>query len=525
VRPAHTGNVDANYFTSGLGGNHELKFGFGYRKVKTLSTTHWGGNQLMAYNFGPGATYAKVIRDAKIAAEGEYWSAYVGDTFSKDRLTLNVGVRYDRQTASNLDIAVPANKTFPDLLPAVDTAALGVDVPAIEFNDIVPRVGVTLALDEARKTLLKGSYARYASQLANNTPAYYAPIQSFGSYLAYNWDDNNNDGFVQPNEVRRDLGLLYSGYVDPNNTSATLGSPNKLDPNHKNRKDDEVIVGLERELFKDFAVSAAYTWRKGTDIFNWTPRIGLTTADYARTPTTRNGYTTTLALPNAALVAANRGGRLLTNRPDYSISYTGFEGSIVKRLSNRWMARAAFTWQNPTENLEGPGAIANPARSEASGGLSLGSGPQVDGGLVAPRSAGSGKGDTTIGARWQVTMNALVQMPWGFELGGSLFGRDGHPRPIISRVGNGLDGLVRVLADGVQLDTNAYPRVWNLDLRLAKNVNFGSRGSVVVSADLFNVFNSNTELSRVRTHSSGAFNRLDEILNPRVARLGLRLQF
>ena len=84
-----------------------------------------------------------------------------------------------------------------------------------------------------------------------------------------------------------------------------------------------------------------------------------------------------------------------------------------------------------------------------------------------------------------------------------------------------------------ELDTLRLPSVYNLDLRLAKSLKVGG-SSFLVSADLFNVFNANTELSRFRQASSGlydketgagAFNRLDEILNPRVFRLGVRFQF
>jgi len=524
VRPAYTANADASYFFQGMGGGHELKFGFGYRSAKTLSTTAWGGNQLLGYNFGGGYAYAKVIRDAKIGTQGKYWSGYVGDTFTKDRLTLNVGVRWDRQTADNSPLQVQANKSFPNLLPAVDTSALGLSLPQVEFTDFAPRAGLTYALDESRKTLLRASYARYAAQLFNGWPSTYSPIQSFGSYLAYLWNDLDGDGFVQPNEVRFDLGLYYWGYVDPNDTSASLGSPNQLDLNHKNRKDDEFIVGLERELFPNFAVGAAYTYRKGTDIFGWQPRINHPTSAYTPFTSARNGYSITGFRPDPDLVEAARGGRLLTNRPDYSLSYNGFEATMTKRLANKWMARAAFTWQDPTENIKGAGAIDSPLRTEVSGGVPVSSGPQEDGGLFAPRSAGSGKGDTTIGAKWQLVVNALAQLPAGFELSGSLFGRGGHPRPINFRITYGLDGLIRGLANDTSLDTVKYDSLWNLDLRLAKTFHMG-RTSIVASADLFNVFNSNAELSRFRSASSGAFNRLDEILNPRVARFGLRFQF
>jgi hypothetical protein len=127
-----------------------------------------------------------------------------------------------------------------------------------------------------------------------------------------------------------------------------------------------------------------------------------------------------------------------------------------------------------------------------------------------------------------------VQLPAGFELSGAFFSRDGHPRPIVFRRVLGFEGPIRVMADqSPELDTERLPSVYNLDLRLAKNFKVGAT-SFLLSADLFNVFNGNTELSRFRQASSaaydkstgtGAFNRLDEILNPRVFRLGVRFQF
>ena len=49
VRPQKTLDADANYFVQGLGGSHELKFGFGYREVTTSTNYHWTGNQLVGY--------------------------------------------------------------------------------------------------------------------------------------------------------------------------------------------------------------------------------------------------------------------------------------------------------------------------------------------------------------------------------------------------------------------------------------------------------------------------------------------
>jgi hypothetical protein len=518
-RPAHTANMDANYFASGMGGNHEFKFGFGYRKAEIQSTTHWGGNQLFSYIFGPGSAYTHVARDSKTATRADYWSAYAGDTFTKDRLTLNVGVRYDRQTNKNNPYLLPANKSFPEILGAIDFDG---NTPEIEWSDVSPRVGLTYALDEARKTVVRASYARYASQLPSGQASFLAPSQSPGSYFAYIWEDTSGDGFAQPNEVRTDLGVQYTGYVnadDPNGPSS-----NRLDPNYHSQKDSEFVVGLDRELAGNLAVSLAYTYRRANDIFGWQPRIGLTSADYTPRNFTRNGYTAVGYVPNGAKVAASAGGRLLTNRPDYHREFSGFEASILKRLSNRWMGRLAVTYNDATEHYDGPGAVQNPTRTDTDHGTSM-AGPQADGGQYAPRSGGSGKGDTIIGAKWQVVANTLFQLPAGFELSGALFGRQGHPFSVIFRQSLGDEGAVRILANEMtELDTQRYDSVWNLDLRLAKNFRLGG-SSFTISADAFNVLNNDVVLGRFRQASSGSFNRLDEVLNPRIIRFGMRFQF
>ena len=45
-------------------------------------------------------------------------------------------------------------------------------------------------------------------------------------------------------------------------------------------------------------------------------------------------------------VAATGGGRILTNRPDYERKFNGVELSLIKRLANKWMMRAAFSWND-----------------------------------------------------------------------------------------------------------------------------------------------------------------------------------
>ncbi len=141
-----------------------------------------------------------------------------------------------------------------------------------------------------------------------------------------------------------------------------------------------------------------------------------------------------------------------------------------------------------------------------------------------PYSSGSGK-IYFANARWQVNANALYQLPLGFEISGNFFGRQGYPNPYYLTLESGFDGYLSVLADGEKIDATRLPALWDLDLRLAKTFRFGESGRLRLSAEMFNVFNSNTELNRVHDASSDAFSRLDEILAPRIVRFGARVSF
>ena len=522
LRPQQVGNLDGNYFKSALGGNHEFKFGFGYRHVEVDSTSVYGGDARIAGTYLGGGGYAVVFRDRVAKYKSNYTSFYAGDTFTKDRLTLNLGLRFDHQTSGNVPSSVDANPGFQSLLPALDFDGGGTGAT---WDNLSPRIGFTYALSESRKTVLRASYAKYASQISTGDGTYDNPIGSV-SYLAYYWTDANNDRAVQPSEIEFGQGIQYYGAVDPANTGAIV-SPNKIDPNYKAPTDQEFIAGIDHELFPNFALSAAYTYRKSN--VSWQPRNDTTTADYGPTTTvTRNtvlGSFTGVGIGRTKLVP----GRLLTNRPDRPYNFSGFELSAIKRLANKWMGRVAFSYNDWTENFDGGVAgnagVQDPTRTQAvrfGGGVD--SGPLVDGGQVAILSTGSGKSNVIYtSVKWQFTGNALVQLPWDLELAGAVFGRQGNPAPTYLRISVPGDGAKNVLAMP-NVDDRRYATIWNVDFRLGKNIKIGG-ASAVLSAEVFNAFNRNAEIQRTRDAASAVFNRLDEILSPRVVRFGLRFLF
>ena len=131
-------------------------------------------------------------------------------------------------------------------------------------------------------------------------------------------------------------------------------------------------------------------------------------------------------------------------------------------------------------------------------------GPLVDGGQVAVLSGGSGKGNVIFtSVKWQVTANALFQLPWDMEFAGALFARQGNPRPTYMTINVAGDGAKQVMASA-NVDDLRYDDIVNVDFRLAKNIKIGG-ASAVLSAELFNAFNAGTEIQRNRDAVSSAF--------------------
>jgi hypothetical protein len=539
LRPQHTVNLDSNYFTHAINTPHELKFGFSYRTVKGMTGTLWPGDMLVGFDnsIAPGFTrldrqsdqVARIYRQGLGANRATYLDFYAGDTITKGRLTVDLGVRYDRQWGEALPSSTQSNKAFPDLVPGIVFA--GYRAP-FTFNNLSPRAGMTWALDDNRHTILRASYSRYAGQLDTGTIGYMNPSSTAG-FVDYGWKDLNNDQFVQPNEVDFTEFITNGGGFNPA-APTSVRSANVIDPDLEAPVTQSAVLGIDRELMPNLLVQVNYSWTRthnymGNGTYN--PWVGLTGADYSPaallTGTLPNGQTFSVQTytPNAALVSANGNSRILTNWNGYASRYNGLELALVKRLSNRWMARVGGSINSANEYYN-----QNPPRDNFGNPTPVDTEPLKDGGPFVVRSAASGAGDYFVHAKWQVSANGLYMAPYGIEIGGSLFGRQGYPFPVYKQVSLGADGSRRVLVSP-QLDSMRLDNLWNLDLRAARTFHVGGRSFEAI-ADVFNVMNANTELVRNRnidavsaTTYSANFQALTTNLSPRIVRFGVRLTF
>jgi hypothetical protein len=506
-------------------GKHEIKFGYSWRRVTVTSTSQLSsaqGNSIVTYHIGYPDFYVGVASPWMSANRAFYNSAWVGDTISMKRATITAGLRYDHQTDSVLESSEPAVPGFEKWLPAIQGPAVK---NAIVWKSVSPRVGLSYALDEARKTLVRGSYAMFSSQLPNGRSAIVGVVQY--RYIAFYGRDLNGDKVAQPNEITSDIDT-WTGF-DINNPSA-LKSVNQVGDYHV-PKTHEVILGFDREIVKNFGVSTSFTWRKFVD-FNWTPRIGVRANDYVLAGTLNAG-----PLPDGSNVSvpyykvdptgleagALAGGLEFTGRDGYHQRFWGVEVQATKRLANKWMARFAFStndhrqyWDDPVASIQDP----TPSRTDN----------YKSGSMVVVASGGSGKsGIYQLLPKYQFIANGLYQAPWGIDLGANLVMRQGFGQAWFQdRVPTGdFFGSNKTVGLWDDINKNRLPTVTSLDVRLGKLFKY-KRVGMNIDLDVFNLFNTGTELGRqynYRLTGATGFNQVLEIMNPRIARVGLRVNF
>ena len=179
-----------SYFDMGFGfyprGSRDQSYTVDYSRNEALGTSLDArplrpDTTARADGSSPTDTVAQLLRDSTLSYRGRYWSAYLGDLLSRGRLSVNLGLRWDGQGSRNLPGEARANASFPGVLPAARWE--GNEKDLVKWSEVSPRAGLSLVLDEGRKTVVRASYAWYAQQL----PAWYAANESPGlaGYLAY----------------------------------------------------------------------------------------------------------------------------------------------------------------------------------------------------------------------------------------------------------------------------------------------------------------------------------------------------
>ncbi len=524
LRPQWMFNADGNHFASLGSSNHELKYGFGWRRSDSFSRALWPGNMIESRENSATDFRARVYREGAGTDRVEFWNVYAGDTMTANRLTIDVGVRYDHQGGKALPSETRSNAAFPALVPGISFS--GYDAP-FTWKNVSPRAGLTYALTPSNKTIARASFSRFAGQLQTGFVGYANPSASVG-FVDVPWTDLNGDHLAQANELNTATILTFGGGFNPANPTAVT-SANRFDPDFKAPVTTSLIVGVDHEVMPNLAVNVNYSYSSTSD-WRATPWFGVSRGDYSQAGTLTGqlhdgtSYSVPFFTPNAAIIAANGNSRIQTNFDGFSTRYNGVEASITKRMSNKWMMRLGASFNDATEQYEGDvNPLGNPTSVDTDPNGTNAGGSLRSGGQYAPRSAGSGQGDIFVNATWQINLNGAYELPWDSEVAGNLFGRQGNPFPVYRSQALGLDGALRVLVSP-EIDTYRFDNTWNLDLRYAKRF-LAQRVGARFEFDLFNVFNGAPDLQRERNAASVNYRRLNQILSPRILRVGVRLMF
>jgi hypothetical protein len=354
----------------------------------------------------------------------------------------------------------------------------------------------------------------------------------------------------------------FSGF-DWNNRSAinydnlTTFFRSDIDPSVKNVKTSprtrEIMLSLEKELRPDLAASVSATYRR-YDNFDWA-KLFYPADIYPSTPdlvidNTQTWYSAAGIIPATVKIgdktvelrdAAGRSWYLpITSFPgdtpyrmvDKSSSYRTYIGldlAVTKRLSHRWFLNASATLQD--QRVYWNGSFIDPTNQWA-----------LDGKPYGNWGGGSGgKVPVQMYSRWLAKLSGLYQLPWGFDVSATLLAREGWKIPnyltLAYANSSSWPGPYRANTIYIQTATkDSLPVFSNLSLRIEKRIALGS-GRMYFMADVFNALNSavvnrsydayaGTFYVDTGTSSINPFNRLyNEILNPRVWRLGLRFEF
>jgi len=543
-RPQDQYKLDGSVFFTTGSVNHELKFGANQREGDVTSLGGWPGGGFALARSTPDLYLVLLTGQFNSGYTAKYQNGYIQDTLTWGNVTANIGARYDKQSAKYIHLCSAASVNFPEYVPELCFG--GQDI-GYGWKDISPRLGVTYALGEERKTLLRASYSRFVEQIGGTSalatnPLYYYPTYYFFSY------DTNQDGKISPAEAVAGTPLgpnaTLAGSPGPQGGELSKSVDFQADPNLDAPTTDEITLGVEHALLPEFVVGATLTYRENKKTLYSNTLVfdgdSIDDPNYGGRVDQRSDYvpyeTIPVAIPGGGTVmhtiyglkdgVSTRGG-FYTYNSDRKQTYLGAAVTINKRLANNWSLRGNVSYNDWKWDIPAS-AISDPNQPGAVGGFYAGG--NKDGDRVVLCSGGSGaKGGVCFSSSWSFSFTGLYQVapdrPWGFNVSAALNGREGFASPYSytsDRPDLPAEQVVYLVSP--KPDSQKLDNVMTLDLRLEKEFRLDNFG-LTLSADIFNVFNDGTVLQREMDLQSDSGDYVREVLSPRVFRLGARISF
>ena len=239
---------------------------------------------------------------------------YVQDSWAVKRLTISPGVRFEYFNTS-----IEAIEILPGRFAPFRSFSAVPDMP--NFFNVAPRFNVAYDLTGNAKTAIKAGVNKYNRNDAYTFSARYDPAGQVSD--TRNWTDLNRDDLAQENEIGAS-----------NNQNFGKVASRRPDPDIQRQYSIQYNVGVDHELFPNFAVAAAWFRREN---YNLEGQINTLVgpADYTAfvTPSPLDGEPITIYNLNPSKQGlSDLVDVTTTDRSKSRFSYDGFEVTFSARL-------------------------------------------------------------------------------------------------------------------------------------------------------------------------------------------------
>lgn len=485
-----------NVFTfgkSGLGGEHLIKAGVQWGRLFYGSDYSVQGDHWLVFNNGRPVSMRQFNAPSFSKNEATVTGFFIQDSWSMNRLTLNIGGRYDKYVGTLPDQSSTGG-TF-------GTPRTVTEQEVINHGIAVWRAGASYDLTGSGRTALKASVSRYGLQVGIDRVTNVNPL-TVGSRDCPWGDANGNRRF--------DAGELTGPCPAFSGGTTTGYSPDGVDWPYS----DEITAGFETQLPGAVRIGTMFYYRTNRaqigQVNTAVPSSAYTahTINIPNGPggTVQNPKPTTATVFNLAPALVSASANVRDNVDYLDTEYKGVEFTATKRFSQKWQMQAGFTIGKNT------------------GGVAAGTDLNDPNNTLYPQGIIGNDSETAF------RLSGSYLLPGDINLAGSMIANNGYPYVStfsVTRAIAAAQGITLTRASQtVQLSERGderFPNVMMFDLRLSKAFRFGSR-SLSPQIDFFNVGNADT----IVNHSVAvgpSYLQPSDILSPRIIRVGFSLNF
>lgn len=489
-------------------GSHALKIGVRWLTGYNDSSVAYAGN--MNYTFLNGLPRSIELRATPLSQHQDMTdrSVYAQDQWTVQKLTLTLGLRYDRFNGSN-----PENHLPPvQFVGARDFAAVH-DVP--NWSNVSPRAGVAYDVFGNGKTALKATVGRYLQGETVSFASANNPVNASVNVATRTWGDTNGN-FIPDCDLRAVAANLECGPLSNANFGRTVITTRYADAVRENRPYNwEISTGLQHEIFRSVSVNASY-FRRSFGNFTVTDNLAVTPSDYDQ-------YCVTAPL-NANLPGG--GGNQICGLYDLNPSKVGQVNNLVTFAED-------FGEQAEVYDGFDVGMSARLARgATVQGGLNMGrtktnrcfavdSPQQLRFCEVNPPFLPNVKFLAAIPIPWKMWASATFQSLPGPQLLANQTVTNAGIQQLGRTLSSGPAGTVPV--DLIEPGTVYEARLYQVDLRVSRAFTIG-RLKIGGNFDVYNALNGSAILSQNNTYGP-AWRQPLAVLGGRTIKFGTQVDF